>query len=107
MSHWRDTARRVIRETLATLPPDADAKAKRAALKDAYPFGPRALHPYKVWLDEVRVQVDSKTPPEKRSAETLKRQTAQREQMSPRNRMLFDRYAEAMANKDGGGDGST
>lgn len=28
----------------------------RKALRDAYPFGPRAYHPYKVWLDEIRRQ---------------------------------------------------
>jgi len=28
----------------------------RAALRAAYPFGPRKHHPYKIWLDEIRVQ---------------------------------------------------
>ncbi len=28
----------------------------RAALRAAYPFGPREHHPYRIWLDEVRIQ---------------------------------------------------
>lgn len=39
MSHWRETAARVIRETLAKLPDGASEKEKRAALYNAYPFG--------------------------------------------------------------------
>lgn len=53
-SRWREIARRVIRETLADVPANADDKTKRARLKLAYPFGPREHHPYKIWCDEVR-----------------------------------------------------
>lgn len=31
-------------------------KEIRAALHDAYPFGQRSLHPYKIWLDEIKMQ---------------------------------------------------
>jgi uncharacterized protein (TIGR02996 family) len=54
VSPWRVISRRVIDATLAALPPDADDKAKRKALRDHYPFGERAMLPYKVWLSEVR-----------------------------------------------------
>jgi hypothetical protein len=32
----------------------------RRALRDAYPFGERAMWPYKVWCDEVRRQLGVK-----------------------------------------------
>ncbi len=52
---WRDSARpiiaRVLNETAGK--PEADIKK---ALYDAYPFGMREYHPYKIWLDEIRVQ---------------------------------------------------
>ncbi len=55
VSHWREHAAKVIARVLvatAGLP----EKSIRAALKAAYPFGVRAMHPYKIWCDEVRVQ---------------------------------------------------
>jgi hypothetical protein len=33
-----------------------DEKEIVKALRDAYPFGPRKHHPYKIWLDEVKRQ---------------------------------------------------
>jgi uncharacterized protein (TIGR02996 family) len=53
-SEWRTRARRVIDRVLAGLPADADEKTKRAAVREAYPFGPREHHPYKCWLAEVK-----------------------------------------------------
>lgn len=54
-SSWRERAApiiaRVLRETAGQ--PDGDIKR---ALRDAYPFGERRYHPYKVWLDEVKNQ---------------------------------------------------
>jgi hypothetical protein len=32
-------------------------KATRARLREAYPFGERKYHPYKIWLDEIRRQL--------------------------------------------------
>ena len=43
-------------------------KEIRKALKDAYPFGQRAMHPYKVWLDEIKRQRGLK--PSVKSTET-------------------------------------
>jgi hypothetical protein len=39
-----------------------DEKEIRKALHDAYPFGPREYHPYKIWLDEIKRQRGSKWP---------------------------------------------
>lgn len=50
MSHWHDTARRVIHETLASLPPGMTTANRRKAVNEAYPFGERKYFPYKVWL---------------------------------------------------------
>ena len=33
---------------------------KRVALRNAFPHGPRENHPYKIWLDECRVQLGTK-----------------------------------------------
>lgn len=55
MSTWRERARpiiaRVLRETKGH-----DEKAIKKALRDAYPWGDRKMHPYKTWLDEIRRQ---------------------------------------------------
>ncbi|MEQ8720974.1 MAG: hypothetical protein RID81_06820 [Sandaracinaceae bacterium] len=55
MSRWRKQAAPIIRRVL-----EANAGASeptiRRALRDAYPFGPRRYHPYKIWLDEIHRQ---------------------------------------------------
>jgi hypothetical protein len=52
---WRERARpiieRVLRETAGQ-----PEKEIRCALRDAYPFGERAMYPYKAWCSEVRRQ---------------------------------------------------
>jgi hypothetical protein len=55
MKTWSSEARRVIALILAGLPPTATDREKRAALRAAYPFGPRKYHPYKQWCKEVRL----------------------------------------------------
>ena len=54
-SQWRKEAApiiaRVLKETAGQ-----DEKAIRKALRDAYPFGAREHHPYKIWCDEIRRQ---------------------------------------------------
>jgi len=61
MSTWRERARpiiaRVLKETKGQ-----DEKAIRKALRAAYPFGPKKHQPYKMWLDEIRVQRGLKPP---------------------------------------------
>lgn len=56
---WRDRARPIIQKVLAdnyNLPP----KMLRKKLREAYPFHERAMHPYKIWLDEIRRQLGLK-----------------------------------------------
>lgn len=56
---WRDKARPIIAAVLSDLS-DEPEKVIRAALRDAYPFGPKRYHPYKVWCDEIKVQMGTK-----------------------------------------------
>ena len=39
-----------------------DKKALKKALYDAYPFGQRKYHPYKIWLDEIKRHTGKKGP---------------------------------------------
>lgn len=52
---WRDHARPIIAEVLKNTT-GLSEKEIRAALRDAYPYGERANHPYKIWCDEIKVQ---------------------------------------------------
>lgn len=52
---WRDRAAPIVRRVLDETR-GQDEKAIRAALRAAYPFGERAYHPYKIWLDEIARQ---------------------------------------------------
>lgn len=54
-SHWRQRAAPVVARVLAETKGQPETVIK-AALTAAYPFGQRAYHPYKVWLDEVKRQ---------------------------------------------------
>lgn len=58
---WRDIARPII-ERVILENPTASEKELRKLLHDAYPFGVRQYHPYKIWLDEIRVQTGKKKP---------------------------------------------
>ncbi len=64
-STWRKQAAEVIGEVLDQCPDlqsDEDIKAARARLRAAYPFGEKAHHPYKIWLDEIARQLGKKWP---------------------------------------------
>lgn len=52
---WRDTARPIIAKVLEENAGKDEAVIKKA-LYDAYPFGQRQYHPYRIWLDEIKVQ---------------------------------------------------
>ena len=56
---WRDIAAPIIRDTIASVGTQ-DMKALRKALHDAYPFGERRMHPYKIWCSEVKRQLGIK-----------------------------------------------
>lgn len=56
---WRDHCRPIIAEVITRVG-TADRKALRKALREAYPYGDRDYHPYKIWCDEIRVQLGEK-----------------------------------------------
>lgn len=53
---WRAKAKQVIRQVMADHP-KADPKELRRLVSEAYPFGERKYHPYRIWLDEVNRQL--------------------------------------------------
>lgn len=57
---WRDTSREIIRQVLKDNAGKPEKEIKKA-LREAYPFGPRQYHPYKIWLDEIKVQTGKRT----------------------------------------------
>jgi hypothetical protein len=60
MSHWRTKAQNVIRDALELGFKAGESDAQILARIDAaYPFGERAMHPYKIWLDERRKAMDA------------------------------------------------
>lgn len=64
--HWTRLSKERIAEVHRRLPEDATFKERKAALKDAYPFGERAYWPYKAWCKARKAYLakyDPKTPP--------------------------------------------
>lgn len=56
MSHtWRDSARPLITKALENSKGKSEQEIRKA-LRDAYPWGERRMHPYKIWCDEIKVQ---------------------------------------------------
>jgi hypothetical protein len=55
LSYWRRRAAPIIARVLAENADQPEAVV-RVALAAAYPFGQRKHHPYRIWLDEIRVQ---------------------------------------------------
>ena len=51
ISRWREASRKVIAEVLQEHGMKCYAEYKKA-LHDAYPFGMRQYHPYKIWCQE-------------------------------------------------------
>ena len=58
---WRERAAQVVRDVIERVGRE-DEVALRKALREAYPFGLRQYYPYKVWLDEIKVQLGRKPP---------------------------------------------
>ena len=52
-SPWRLHARNVIQAAISNCQ-SSDPKAIRKAIRDAYPYGLRANHPYQIWCSEVK-----------------------------------------------------
>lgn len=55
MASWREVAAPIIHAVLKQTE-GQDEKVIRKALHDAYPFGERSMHPYKIWCSEVQRQ---------------------------------------------------
>lgn len=54
---WREIVRPIIAGVLRKLPASYGRKRKERALFGHYPFGQRRGWPYKVWRDEIRIQL--------------------------------------------------
>ena len=65
---WRDLARPIIARVIAEVG-TSDRKRLRVALRDAYPWGPREYHPYKIWCNDIRVQLGEVEKPERKKRE--------------------------------------
>lgn len=55
-SYWRDQAIPIIRAVIQRVGLD-DQKALQRALRDAYPWGSKKRHPYRIWRDEIKRQL--------------------------------------------------
>ena len=58
-SYWREKAAPIINEIIQANPTIDDREVKQL-ISNAYPFGQRAYHPYKIWLSEVKRQMLSR-----------------------------------------------
>ncbi len=58
---WRNHCAPIIRDVLIATKGMSEKEIK-TALREAYPFGERAMHPYKIWLDEIKRQRRIPTP---------------------------------------------
>lgn len=71
-SQWRREARNYITTALALLPENATEKEARAAVREAYPWGLRQHHPYRMWCLEAKAALAERFPkpkePEKEMA---------------------------------------
>jgi hypothetical protein len=56
---WREKAAPIVAKVIADTRGKPDAEVMQA-IRDAYPFGQRAMHPYKIWCDEVAIQLGKK-----------------------------------------------
>jgi hypothetical protein len=54
--NWRRESAKIINKIIVSNP-DLNLKELRKLISDAYPFGMRAYHPYKIWISEVRDQL--------------------------------------------------
>ena len=67
MTRWRDIAQGVIAD-VRDAHPEAEGDELRDLLRLAYPFQIRKYWPYRVWLDEVHIACDGRTPAHRRSS---------------------------------------
>lgn len=66
-SPWRAEAAKVVKAAIeAGQARNLSGPALLKHVRQAYPFGPRANHPYKIWLSEVNRQLGRSTPKPRR-----------------------------------------
>lgn len=59
---WYDQAKYVIRKTHEAMPEDISFADRKKAIHDAYPFGMREYHPYKMWCKAQREYLNAWNP---------------------------------------------
>jgi hypothetical protein len=84
MSFWREKSRPIIAQVIKEHKDKPDQELKKA-LFEAYPFGARKYHPYKVWLDEVSKQLGKK----KRYFGKRKKKTRKQAALEPKQLKLI------------------
>ena len=59
-SRWREIAATTIVTVITECDSDGitDRDTMKKRINAAYPFGERAYHPYRIWLDEMKQQLD-------------------------------------------------
>lgn len=60
VSRWRIEFKPIITKVIKEMGTD-DMRLLRKKLREAFPALPRQYHPYKIWLDEIQVQLGLKT----------------------------------------------
>ena len=62
IGYWRTKARPIVNEVMDRVGIE-DMKGLRAELRNAYPFGQKAMFPYKMWLKEIKFQIAARKRP--------------------------------------------
>ena len=76
---WRDQAKPIIAEVIKRVGTDDESRLRKE-LRAAFPFGPKAYHPYRIWLDEIKRQLGTKVVKDhKGEPETIKPLPGQKE----------------------------
>lgn len=90
MSSWRDRYRLIIAATIATSQAAGHNRRElRRELRKVCPLTERKYWPYKIWLDEIRRQLQPGARPELRAQAARKPQPP-----DPRQPMLFEEPTE-------------
>lgn len=70
--YWRDCANRAIEAAMASgRAAGLDGRDLERHVSEAYPFGPRENHPYKIWLDACRKAFGRHKPKAKAGANVV------------------------------------